>query len=326
MTAASGGVGPETAPDGQGAGLVILMASFNGAAHLAEQLDSFAAQDDPDWDLIVSDDGSRDETLAILRHRAATWQGAGHRVTLLPGPRRGFVANFFHLLCQVPDTARFAALSDQDDVWFPDKLSRAKAALAAGPQDRPVLYCARSQICDGSLCPLRLSTLFTRPADFRNALVQSIGGGNTMVLNRAAIDLVQAAIPEAKTAAVHDWWLYQIVTACGGVILSDPEPVLHYRQHGGNAIGANTSAQARIRRILFILGRRFAGWNAANLAALAASRHRFTPGARQVLDHYAAARHGPPWRRLRALRASGVHRQSRGGTLALYVACLLGRI
>ncbi|MFV0492255.1 MAG: glycosyltransferase family 2 protein [Pseudorhodobacter sp.] len=310
------------------AGMVILMAVRNGAAHLAEQLGSFAAQGDPDWDLIISDDGSDDASLTVAKDYAAAWKGAGkpHQVTLLEGPRQGFVANFFHLLCHIPETARYAALSDQDDVWFPEKLTRAKVALSALPKDRPALYCARSQICDDDLNPLRLSTLFDRPAGFRNALVQSIGGGNTMVLNRAAIDLVQAAIPEAETAAVHDWWLYQIVTACGGVIHSDPEPVLHYRQHEGNAIGANTSAQARIRRILFILGRRFAGWNEINLKALSASRHRFTPEARRVLDYYIAARRGPPWSRLRALRAAGVYRQSRPGTIALYAACLIGRL
>jgi glycosyltransferase involved in cell wall biosynthesis len=304
------------------------MAVFNGAPHLAAQLQSLADQSHADWDLITSDDGSTDAGDAILADFAARWQAgpARHGVTRLAGPSRGFVRNFFHLLRQVPRAAAFAALSDQDDVWFPDKLERALAALAALPKGQPGLYCARSLICDADLRPLRPSPRFRRPVTFRNALVQSAGGGNTMVLNPAAIRLVQAALTEAEDAAAHDWWLYQIVTACGGSVLRDSEPVLHYRQHGGNAIGANTALAGRLYRIFFVMGRRFAAWNDVNLRSLAASRHRFTPEAAAVLDHYVAARNGPVWARLRALWASGVYRQHRRGTVALYLACLFGRL
>lgn len=301
------------------------MAVYNGAAHLAEQMDSFTAQTCDAWDLIVSDDGSTDASAALLAAQAAEWQGR-HEVRVLAGPRGGFVRNFFHLLRHVPDSAQWAALSDQDDVWFPDKLARARAALSRLPAGQPGLYCARSLICAADLRPLHNSTLFRRPVGFGNALVQSVGGGNTMMLNRAAIDLAQAALTEASNAAAHDWWLYQIITACGGTVLREGAPVLLYRQHGKNAIGANTSARGRIYRLLFIMGRRFSAWNDLNLAALAASRHRFTPQALQQLDRYAAARRGGLWARLTALWASGVYRQSRRGTLALFVACTIRRL
>lgn len=304
------------------------MAVRNGAAHLAEQLQSFEAQSCPHWDLIVSDDGSTDDSLAVVDSFATRWRAVAepHRVTVLQGPCRGFVRNFFHLLRQVPEETPFAALSDQDDVWFPDKLERALAALASLPEGQPGLYCARSLVCDAELRPLRVSPLFRRLLSFRNALVQSAGGGNTMVLNAAALRLVRAALEEAEDSASHDWWLYQILSACGGTILRDPAPVLHYRQHGANALGANTSMRGRLFRIRFILGRRFAQWNDINLAALEASRHRFTADACQVLDHYAAARRGGLLQRLRALRASGVHRQGRFGTFALYLVCIFGRL
>lgn len=309
---------------------VILMAVYNGERHLREQLQSLADQTFQDWDLIASDDGSQDGSRALLQDVARAWTAAEpdrrHDLTILSGPGRGLVRNFFHLLQTMPATAAFAALSDQDDVWFPGKLDRALAALAAIPPERPALYCARTMICDEALRPLRPSVLFRRSPGFRNALVQSAGGGNTMVLNPGAIALVRSAVAEAQEAAVHDWWLYQIITACGGTVLRDAEPVLLYRQHGANAIGVNTSVRGRIHRILFIMGRRFSAWNDINLRALAASRHRFTPEARAVLDHYAEARRGGALHRMRALTASGVYRQRRIGTLALYAACLAGRL
>lgn len=318
---------PDSRPD-DAERSVILIAIRNGGDHLAEQLESFSAQSASAWDLIASDDGSEDDSPAILEHFARRWSAGAtpHQVTRLDGPRQGFVRNFFHLLRHVPPGTACAALSDQDDVWFPDKLARAQAALARLPAGQPALYCARSRICDATLRPLRDSTRFTRPPHFRNALVQSIGGGNTMVLNRAAIDLVRVAVDEAQEAAAHDWWLYQLITACGGTILRDDSPVLHYRQHGTNTIGANTSIRGRIYRILFIMGRRFSAWNTLNLRALAASAHRFTPEAQATLSAYAAARQGGLVTRLRALHRAKVYRQSRTGTLALYVAALVNRL
>lgn len=308
--------------------ILVLMAVYNGATFLGDQLDSLERQTCQAWDLLVSDDGSSDGSRDILAVRARHWsrEGSAHRLSLIDGPQRGLVGNFFHLLSSVPPGTRLAALSDQDDVWFPDKLERAQAQLATVPDDRPALYCARTMICAADLTPLHPSRRFRRAPDFRNALVQSIGGGNTMVLNRAAVDLARAASAEAGDAAVHDWWLYQIVSGCGGVILRDGSPVLLYRQHGANAIGANTSLGARFSRVRFILGRRFARWNDVNLRALHASRHRLTPDAAATLDAYAAARQGAVASRLRALRASGVHRQGRLGTVALYLACLFGRL
>jgi glycosyltransferase involved in cell wall biosynthesis len=302
----------------------ILLALYNGAAHLRVQLDSYAAQTRQDWSLLVSDDGSADAGPAILAQFAA--DHPGHAVTCLQGPGRGFVRNFFFMLTCVAADMPYAALSDQDDQWLPEKLDRAVQALQAVPPGVPALYCARTVICDAALKTLGVSSAFRQPPAFQNALVQSIGGGNTMVLNRAALDLVRAAVDEAQDAIAHDWWLYQIITACNGRVINDPVPMLHYRQHGGNAIGANMSARARMSRILFILDGRFRGWNRVNLAALHRSRARFTPAAQTALDFYTAARQGPLLRRLRNLHASGVYRQSRRGTVALYLACIFRRL
>lgn len=304
--------------------LYILLALYNGAVHLEAQLHSYSVQTYRNWGLIASDDGSKDETLALLqqfqRHQPQ------HLIHVQQGPGQGFVRNFFALLQAVPPHATYAALSDQDDVWHPDKLARAVQTLAALPPGTPGLYCAATLICDEDLRALAISKSFARAPDFRNALVQSIGGGNTMVLNRAAVDLVQQAIPEARNAVAHDWWLYQIITACGGVVVRDDTPVLQYRQHGGNLIGANISFRARALRAKTVLKRRFQNWNQINIDALMRSRDRFTPESQRVLLHYAAACHGGLRLRLQHLYAAGVYRQSPLGTLALYILCALRRM
>jgi glycosyltransferase involved in cell wall biosynthesis len=301
------------------------MGLYLGAPFLPDQLASIAAQSHRNWALIAADDSPRDDGSAgLIADFAAAHPG--HAISLRPGARAGFARNFLTLLQAVPAGMPYAALCDQDDVWFPDKLARAVAMLARVPGDEPAIYCAATVICDEDLHRIGLSAPFARPPDFRNALVQSIGGGNTMVLNRAAIDLAAAAAAEAPDPVAHDWWLYQLVTGCGGRVLRDPEPALYYRQHGDNLIGANLSAMARAARLLALLGGRFRRWNDTGLAALGASRHRLTPEAQTVLARFEAARRGPVRRRLRALAASGVYRQGRAGTAALWIACLIGRL
>lgn len=302
--------------------LCILLAVYNGEAHLEEQLASYLTQSFRDWSLLVSDDGSTDGSLAILDRFAQSVPARDIR--LVHGPGASFSGNFLHLLRQVDPGHEFVALSDQDDVWFPHKLCRAVARLDKEASDRPCLYAARTRICDEALRPIGLSRKFTQAPSFRNALVQSIGGGNTMVLNRAALALAQRALVGTKRVVAHDWWLYQLVSGAGGTVIYDDVPVLDYRQHEGNLIGENRSARAAFLRVWAILNGRFRDWNKINAEALAVAQPLFTPEAREILERYAAARHAPtPVARLRGLRASGVWRQGRLGTAALHVACLL---
>lgn len=305
--------------------VVILLALYRGVRHLRAQLDSYVGQSHTNWCLVVSDDSPEDDgSEAILE--AFSQHHPDRILARCIGPQQGFAQNFLSLLAAVPPHAPLAALSDQDDVWFPDKLARGAVALEAIPPEVPALYCASTVVCDEDLTPLGLSDSFSRPATFHNALVQSIGGGNTMMLNRAALDLVGSAAQEAGEIVAHDWWLYQVITGCGGRILRDPDPVLFYRQHEHNVIGANLSNKAQVERLRQLLKGRFTNWNRTNMAALARSEHRFSAQARQVLASYRQSMQGAIWRRLKGLRASGVYRQSRVGTLALYIACMLGRL
>lgn len=303
--------------------VAILLALFNGAQALEAQLGSFAAQSHRNWSLLVSDDGSSDAGPDIVQRFAARRSG---EVTLVAGPCRGFAQNFLSLLCRVGPHVPFAALSDQDDIWLPDKLTRALERLSTVAPGRPALYAGRTVICDARLRPRRRSPLWTLPPAFRNALVQSIAGGNTMVLNRAALDLVQETARHAQGIVAHDWWLYQIVSGAGGQVIYDPEPQVLYRQHAQNQIGANDTAWARIVRLQQLAAGRFQSWNTANIAALERSNHWLTPDARQTLAMFKSIRGAGLANRLRALRQSGVYRQTCAGNVALTAAVLLDRV
>jgi hypothetical protein len=180
-------------------------------------------------------------------------------------------------------------------------------------------------VTDAGLRPLGPSLRFRRQPGFGNALVQCIGGGNTMVMNAAARALV-ARSADRVAPVCHDWWCYQLVSGAGGTVVHDPEPCLFYRQHGANQLGANLGARAAARRLAAALGGRFAGWNTVNLAALAEVEGELTPQNRQLLREFAALRSLRGARALAALCQSGLWRQTRAGTLSLYGAALLGRL
>ncbi|MBL4929615.1 glycosyltransferase family 2 protein [Tabrizicola sp. KVB23] len=307
-------------PDGPA--IAVLMATYNGAAHLAEQLDSIAGQTLPPRWLVVSDDGSSDATLAIVAGFAS--QRRGITVTVLRGPGQGAAANFLHLLAHVPAGADFAALSDQDDVWLPAKLADGVALLAA--TNLPTLLGARTLVCDENLQAAHPSPLWRRPFGFGHALVQSFAGGNTMMLNRGAIALAAEAATEAGQVVMHDWWLYQIIAGAGGRVVFDARPQLYYRQHGANQIGANRGPIAKLHRLRVLLRGDFRRWNGINLRALRASAHRLTPENRAILQGFAQLRDLPLWRRIAQFRRLGLYRQGPAGTVSLWLAVALGRL
>ncbi|MEM7489779.1 MAG: glycosyltransferase family 2 protein [Pseudomonadota bacterium] len=300
---------------------VVLLATYNGADFLDEQIESIAAQTVPAIDVLASDDGSTDGTRERLETWAARWSKGRFRV--LEGPRAGFAENFRALLLAAPDDAAHYAFADQDDIWHPDKLEVATGRISG--RAAPCLYGGRTELVDIRGARLGHSPIFPNPPSFSNALVQSIAGGNTMVWNRPAQDLLARA--SARTGFVtHDWWAYILITAAGGEVIYDPEPRIAYRQHTGNLVGSNRGWRAQRLRLRGLIRGRFRSWCDANLAGLAACSDMIEPAAAETLAHFAAARRTPLPARLVHLMRSGVYRQTVSGHLGLYLACLIGRI
>ncbi|MDP5307127.1 glycosyltransferase [Paracoccus spongiarum] len=311
--ARSGAIGP----------IAILLASFQGARHIAAQLASIEGQSYPHWRLIVSDDGSRDDTRAIIAAFAARHPSG--QVVLSAGPGQGATRNFLHLIDLAP-AGTAIAFCDQDDVWFPHKLARAAEALDRLAE--PAHYAARTVIARDDLVPVTESRRFERPFGFRNALVQACMAGNTSVFNAAAARLLKAGSAAARSAAIesHDWWAYQLSSGAGARLIHDGRPALLYRQHARSEMGRNDTAAAMARRF----GKLFAGdyglWVAANLAALAPMHGHLTPENREILDGFAAALALPGPLAARRMRALGLYRHTAAGTAALYAAAAAGRL
>ena len=303
--------------------VLILLALHHGEEFLQAQLDSLAMQRNVRWKLLVSDDASTDAGL-LLVHRFAKRFTEG-QVRSIGGPRAGASANFMHMLNYIGTDTEYVAYCDQDDVWLPDKLSRAVDALSKGPKETPALYFSRRFLCDAKLRVTGITSPVRSTPDFRNALVQNIAAGNTIVLNSAAISLLKNC-ESGLSVPLHDWWTYLLVSSAGGQIIFDQEPSLLYRQHGRNLLGACHGWRGRVRHTWLSLFGRSKRWNDANLNAVQSIRSVLTAEYRAAFDTLRQARTAPLNRRLNLIKQSGVYRQSKLDQGALWILAILNRL
>ena len=303
--------------------VAILLCTYQGEKYLAEQLNSFTAQTYPNWTLWISDDGSTDSTLSQLS--AFAQQHNPGQVTVRAGPRRGFVKNFMSLICEPTLLADYYALSDQDDIWHADKLERAVNWLRQIPEGQPALYCTRTELINDAGQRIGFSPLFSRPPAFANALMQNVAGGNTMVMNHSARELLREAGADVDVIA-HDWWVYIVISACGGQIHYDGQPSLRYRQHGDNLIGANAGLGARLVRIRMLFQGHLKLWTDQHIHAITPLLPKLTPANRRIFDRFISARQRSLLPRVVGIKRSGVYRQTVLGNLGLLAAAVSNRI
>jgi glycosyltransferase involved in cell wall biosynthesis len=290
--------------------IAILLCTYNGARFLPAQLASLADQSFTDWRLIVSDDGSSDDTLAIVSEHKDRLGTAP--VDIRNGPRQGFVKNFLSLACDPALSFDYYAYCDQDDVWEPGKLARAVERLSSRPAHIPAMYCSRTMLIDEEGRTCGYSRAYRRKPSFHNALVQSIASGNTIVFNEAARRLLMSCGSAAKIPS-HDWWTY-------GEVYYDQTPQVRYRMHGENVIGTNTGLRNRIRRLYMLSRGRFQRWSDMHVAALEPFRPHMTPENRALFDLFRASRQRGFFGRQIGFLNSGVYRQTLLDNLGLIVA------
>ncbi|MCB8876636.1 glycosyltransferase [Acidisoma silvae] len=295
------------APDRQT--VAILLSTYNGAAYLPALLDSFLAQTHQDWMLLWRDDGSRDDTAALMREWGAAYPDRFAEVAE-PQGNQGVTGSFMVLL-RAAEAAGFAyaAFADQDDVWLPEKLAWGQAMLATASAAKPALYCARQVLVDDNLQRIGLSATLAGPAGFPACLARNIATGNTVILNRAALALIAPTTPPRESW--HDWWCYLMVTAAGGHLLRDERGVILYRQHAGNVVGAPSSAPRRALAAVKRGPSAFMQVFRKNVAALQTEARVFDTDTRQTLEIIARSLDGSAAARLRALRIPGLVRNSR---------------
>jgi len=276
--------------------ILVLLPVYNGAAYLSEQLNSILAQTHPSVHLLCRDDGSNDGSAECLHRFAQQWPDRIEviRDTLGNLGAKGSFAHLMDLALQHPlmqagqqaGTAPYVALSDQDDIWLPEKLAtcaRQLDTLDSSDPNRPALVHSDLALVSHDGSPIaaslaRYQGLKTERSSLTAQLLSNTLTGCTCLMNRA---LVQASLPMPTQAIMHDWWISLIASAWGQRAYVD-EALMLYRQHGGNAIGAKPLQGLPLKRwrILRLFDNRHAAIFSLNArqagAFLRCHRHRLS--------------------------------------------------
>ncbi len=228
----------------------IVLATFNGERYLAEQVKSIQRNhvySEQVARLIIVDDGSTDKTQEIVRLLALTdpkieWVSNNSK---LHGPSNNFS---FGLSLT---TAEYIMLSDQDDVWLPEKIAVSLSqlqSLAKTSTDLPQLVFSDKLIVDAKLNLISKSYFSLKSISldwhlkFEQLCQQNVASGCTMLFNRA---LLVKALPIPAKSYMHDWWLILVASRCGKIKLIK-QPLIQYRQHENNSIGAKKISKWRL--------------------------------------------------------------------------------
>ena len=299
--------------------VVIVLASFNGADFLGEQLDSLIAQTESQWNLLIRDDGSTDDTLAIIRN----YSSKDRRIQLLPGGGNtadSAIGNFAILLeSAFEQGAEYIFCCDQDDVWESKKLefvlARLKQLEGEGGvaclvhHDLVVVNESLELVADSFVELMKL-----QPGDQhhpRRLISRNEVTGCALACNRA---LLEFALPVSGQAIMHDWWL-AMCAGFFGQLSYMPNKLVKYRQHSRNTIGAKS-----FWRGLNPFANWFAIWRLGNEEFLntvkqATAFHgamtdqlKKYPGHLETLKHYSGLVRATRWQRLRTLRQCGLWR------------------
>ena len=216
----------------------ILLATYNGAQYLREQLESIVNQDYDCWVVRACDDASTDGTYDILKE----YQEKYPDKFILTKNERGFGSakkNFMHLIKN--STCDYVMCCDQDDVWLPKKMSLTLQAMKENEQgEMPVLVHTDLKVVDSDLNVL--SESFFEHSNFRKEfalneiLVQNFITGCTIMMNRPMVTLM-SRVEDCAKILMHDWVASILATSVGKVAFVDT-PTMLYRQHGINSVGA----------------------------------------------------------------------------------------
>ena len=228
----------------------ILLSTYNGENHIKELILSILNQTYTDWRLIIRDDVSNDSTLQIIEYFKKKYPD---KITLMEtdNDHLGPVLSFGRLLGH--SQADYISLCDQDDIWMPDKLEILFHNLSIKEKqtskDLPILVHSDLQVCNENM--EKIADSFwkyqnldpEKMKDIRCLLVQNFVTGCTLMINKA---LLEKALPIPCQTLMVDWWL-ALLAQQTGEILTINIPLVKYRQHGNNVIGARKWGRIKLK-------------------------------------------------------------------------------
>lgn len=217
----------------------ILLSTFNSVKHLDEQINSLLNQTYSEWNLLIRDDGSTDDTLEYLKKIKNKFPD---KITLfIENENVGVIKSFEHLMLE--SKAEYIMFCDHDDVWLPNKIEltlKKMKDLEIETPNSPILVHSDLTVVDEKFQIIhesfwKLSKLdSTLLSNFNYLGVCNGITGCTIIINRKAKKI---SLPISENARMHDSWIGLCVSKYGKIGFINESTIL-YRQHNSNQIGA----------------------------------------------------------------------------------------
>lgn len=233
--------------------LAVLMSTYNGEKYIEEQLNSIFNQKNVVFDIFIRDDGSTDDTIEIIKKFKKKYR---EHIHVSYGSNIGVVRSFEWLIKNVPQSYKYYAFADQDDIWYENKLSSAVLMLADQNENVPVIYVS-NQNCveeDGTFMYKRLPNEFLQPCLLTTMMDGNKYSGCTMVINSKLMNKLKYSykIAGRSLRVIYDIWMLFVAQAIG-IVIYDPNAYMDYRRHEGNvtreAFGKNTTFEDILARV-----------------------------------------------------------------------------
>jgi len=200
----------------------IVIATYNGEKYIKEQIDSILKNMNNDDELVISDDGSNDNTLKIIS------EYKDERIKVIKGPQKGVKQNFANAIENA--TGKYIFLSDQDDIWMENKI---ELVLKEFERNDVSVVIHDAEVIDENL-KITIPSFF----EYRNSgkgVIKNIYK-NTYIGCCMAFksDIKRYILPIPNNIEMHDQWIGIIAEAKGNGSLFIKEKLIQYRRHGNN--------------------------------------------------------------------------------------------
>lgn len=220
----------------------VCMATYNGEKYIADQIMSIENQISNSDELIISDDGSTDNTVNIIHRMANIY----NNIKYIQGPQKGVVSNFESALKEASGDIIY--LSDQDDIWLDNKVKIVNNIL----ENNNYLAVNHDAIIVDENCNI-IGDSFYRFRGRRKGVISNIIKtsylGCCMAFKR---DLLDDILPFPKKIQWHDWWIGLIAEKTGEICFLDDKLIL-YRRHGNNTSSFNHFPLLKMIKIRMIM-------------------------------------------------------------------------
>ena len=222
---------------------VVLLSTYNGEKYIKEQIESILNQDRIEVDIMIRDDGSKDQTIKILKGFQ------DDRIFLYTGENIGYAKSFMWLLDKAYREKKYSYFSfcDQDDIWDVKKLYTAIDKLDHKFEEKPQLYFSNLLITNSNGEVIGKKTFHDRSFSFGSALIRSNIAGCTMLFNEKLVEKVLKDCSFYKLDLSHDSWVYKVAWAVNANIVYDEESYIKFRRHEDTVTNLKRGVSKRIK-------------------------------------------------------------------------------